>query len=305
MGQEFVKELRNQNGWSQTELATLSGLSVKTIQRIEHGQGAPSLDTAKALASVFDRPFSDFLPSQPPTEASAQPHRDRAEPRGTTSPQESADVYANLLRGAERFWRPAVATVIVVTLFGFLTKLYLDVKTLSADVSVLASARTSESASSLLGGFADTLICSSEQRCEVGSFTDYYGDQALVQAFNGIDGNEDNNGYVTLLELIMLRNTARIVTAWEESAKSNSDVSSPLALRNYLQCYGDSRSTLLLASEKIAKMQDCVYVVLLEADWEVGPVMEQALINLARRMENTGPYYKQFTLPVTAQVTNY
>lgn len=54
MTQEVVKELRNQKGWSQSELAELSGLSVKTIQRIEHGQGAPSLDTAKALASIFD-----------------------------------------------------------------------------------------------------------------------------------------------------------------------------------------------------------------------------------------------------------
>ena len=44
MGQEFVKELRNQKGWSQSELAALSGLSVKTIQRIERGQGAPSFD---------------------------------------------------------------------------------------------------------------------------------------------------------------------------------------------------------------------------------------------------------------------
>lgn len=305
MGQEFVKQLRNQHGWSQSELAALSGLSIKTIQRIEHGQGAPSMDTAKALASVFERPFSDFRPSLPATETNAQQHRDGAEPIETTSSQVGTDVHAILLRGAGRFWRPALITVVVTALFGFLTKLYLDMETLSQVVTDLASARTSESAPSLFGGFADTLICSSAQRCEVGSFTDYYGDQALVQAFNGIEGNEDNNGYVTLLELIMLRNTARIVTAWEESAKSNSDVSSPLALRDYLQCYGDSRSTSLLASEKIAKMQDCIYVVLLEADWEVGPVMDQALINLALRMENIGPYYKQFTLPVTALVTNY
>ena len=70
MNQELVKILRNQKGWSQSELAALSGLSVKTIQRVEHGQGAPSLDTAKALASIFDRPFSDFLPAAPPTEKS-------------------------------------------------------------------------------------------------------------------------------------------------------------------------------------------------------------------------------------------
>jgi transcriptional regulator with XRE-family HTH domain len=305
MTQEVVKELRNQKGWSQSELAALSGLSVKTIQRIENGQGAPSLDTAKALASIFDRQFSDFLPAAPPKEKSVQRHSDSAEPNEITSSQESADVYANMLHKAKHYWRPAVTTVFVATLFGFLTKLYLDMETLSGDVSALASARPSEVVLGLLGGVGDVLICSSEQRCEVGSFADYYGDQALSQAFHSIDENEKNNGYVTLLELIMLRNTARIITAWEESAGLNSDVSSSQALSYYVQCYGDSRSKLILVDEKIAKMQECVYVVLSEAEWEVVPKMGQALMDLASRMENTGPYYKQFTLPVTAQITDY
>ena len=52
-------------------------------------------------------------------------------------------------------------------------------------------------------------------------------------------------------------------------------------------------------------MQECVYVVLSEAEWEVVPKMGQALMDLASRMENTGPYYKQFTLPVTAEITEY
>jgi transcriptional regulator with XRE-family HTH domain len=305
MGPEFVKELRNQKGWSQSELAALCGLSVKTIHRIEHGQGAPSLDTAKALASVFDRPFSDFLFSQPLTEASAQPHRDRAEPKGTTSSQGSADVYANLLRGAERFWRSAVITVIVATLFGLLTKLYLDMETLSQVVTDLASVRTSDSASGPSGGPNATLICSTDNRCEIGSFDHYYGDQALIHAFHDIDGNTDDTGGATLLELVMLRDTARIVTAWEESAKRNSDVSSRLALSNYLQCYSDSRSMVFSASDNIAKMQDCVYAVLIKAQWEVGPGMNQALMNLARRMQDAGPYQKQFRLPVSAEIADY
>ena len=152
MTKEFVKILRNQKGWSQSELAALSGLSVKTIQRIENGQGAPSLDTAKALASVFDRPFSDFLPAAPPKEKSVQRHSDSAEPNEITSSQESADVYANMLHKAKHYWRPAVTTVFVATLFGFLTKLYLDMETLSGDVSALASARPSEVVLGLLGG---------------------------------------------------------------------------------------------------------------------------------------------------------
>jgi len=142
-------------------------------------------------------------------------------------------------------------------------------------------------------------------RRENGSFTHYYGDQALKHAFHGIDGNEGIGGHITLLELIMLRDTAKIVTAWEDTAKSHSDVTTSLALRTYLQCYSDSRSLSLSASENITKMQDCVYEVLADAEWEVGPAMDQALMNLAHRMEDTGPYYKQFTLPVSAEITNF
>ena len=310
VAKEVVKELRNQKGWSQSDLSSLSGLSVKTIQRIERGQGAPSLDTAKALAAVFDRPFSDFLPSlpsQPSTETSAQQHSDSAEPIETASSQESANMYAHLLHGAERYWRHAVITVFVVTFFGLFTKLYQDVQTLSVTVSELASAMASESASNPRGITSSTST-NLRLRRENGSFVDYYGDQALQHAFHAIEETEDNIGRVTLLELIMLRDTAKIVTAWEDTAKSNSDVSTSQALSNYLQCYSNTRSfslSLSSVSENIEKMQNCVYGVLADAEWEVNPTMDQALINLAHRMEDTGPYYKQFTLPVSAEIKNF
>ncbi|TQV74039.1 helix-turn-helix transcriptional regulator [Aliikangiella marina] len=49
----IVKKLRKQNNWSQEQLATMSGLNVRTIQRVESGQKA-SLETLKCLASVFN-----------------------------------------------------------------------------------------------------------------------------------------------------------------------------------------------------------------------------------------------------------
>lgn len=49
----LVKKLRVERKWSQEQLATLSGLSVRTIQRVESGQSA-SMETLKSLASVFD-----------------------------------------------------------------------------------------------------------------------------------------------------------------------------------------------------------------------------------------------------------
>lgn len=55
----LVQKLRLQRGWSQQQLAELSGLSTRTIQRIEGGQPA-STETLKSLASVFEIEFSQL-----------------------------------------------------------------------------------------------------------------------------------------------------------------------------------------------------------------------------------------------------
>ena len=66
----LIQKLRLQKGWSQEQLAELSGLSVRTIQRIEQGHKA-SAETLKSLASVFETDFSslqaesDMNPSLP------------------------------------------------------------------------------------------------------------------------------------------------------------------------------------------------------------------------------------------------
>lgn len=48
----LVRKLRIEKGWSQETLAEVSGLSVRTIQRIERG-GKASLETLNALAAVL------------------------------------------------------------------------------------------------------------------------------------------------------------------------------------------------------------------------------------------------------------
>lgn len=58
----LVQKLRLQRGWSQEDLAELSTLSVRTIQRIERGHTA-SVESLKALASVFE---VDFLSLKEP-----------------------------------------------------------------------------------------------------------------------------------------------------------------------------------------------------------------------------------------------
>lgn len=49
----IIQKLRLEKGWSQELLAQLSGVSVRTIQRVEGGQKA-GLETLKSLAAVFD-----------------------------------------------------------------------------------------------------------------------------------------------------------------------------------------------------------------------------------------------------------
>ncbi|WP_394176756.1 helix-turn-helix transcriptional regulator [Thalassotalea litorea] len=54
-----IGELRRQRGWSQEKLASLSGLSERTIQRVEK-QGRYSLSTKAALASAFGIAVSEL-----------------------------------------------------------------------------------------------------------------------------------------------------------------------------------------------------------------------------------------------------
>lgn len=49
----ITNRLRKQRNWSQDQLAQLSGLSLRTIQRIESGHKA-SLESLKSLAAVFE-----------------------------------------------------------------------------------------------------------------------------------------------------------------------------------------------------------------------------------------------------------
>jgi len=48
----LIKHLRNQKGWPQEQLALISGISHRTIQRIETS-GNCSLESKRALASAF------------------------------------------------------------------------------------------------------------------------------------------------------------------------------------------------------------------------------------------------------------
>ncbi len=50
---ELVKKLRSDRSWSQEHLSLVSGLSLRTVQRVEN-EGKCSLDSKKAIASALD-----------------------------------------------------------------------------------------------------------------------------------------------------------------------------------------------------------------------------------------------------------
>ena len=53
-----LKKMRLERHWSQDQLAEMSGLSIRTIQRIENGENA-GLESLKSLAAVFEINIAD------------------------------------------------------------------------------------------------------------------------------------------------------------------------------------------------------------------------------------------------------
>lgn len=73
-----VKQLRLDKGWSQEELSQLSGLSVRTIQRIEQGNKA-GLESLKSLAAVFELQVSDLHKIEPNLMASSKTEKQESD----------------------------------------------------------------------------------------------------------------------------------------------------------------------------------------------------------------------------------
>ncbi len=55
-----LRQLRSEKGWSQVQVAELSGLSLRTVQRIEKGH-KPTIESLKSIAAVFEREWSELL----------------------------------------------------------------------------------------------------------------------------------------------------------------------------------------------------------------------------------------------------
>ena len=62
---ELIKNTRKKHGWSQEEFAGLSGIGVRTIQRIEAGEKA-NVETLRAIATTLNLDVSTLLPLNDP-----------------------------------------------------------------------------------------------------------------------------------------------------------------------------------------------------------------------------------------------
>lgn len=56
---KLIKAEREQRAWSQEHLAAVSGISLRTVQRVE-STGSASYDTARAIAAVFERDVAEL-----------------------------------------------------------------------------------------------------------------------------------------------------------------------------------------------------------------------------------------------------
>ena len=108
----IVRKLRLRHGWSQDQLAELADVSVRTIQRIERGH-KPSLETAKALAAVFEVDVTTFITEH-------EPMTNAKQAQSTTTSEHLAADEADALEYAKSvkdFYSGLTAYVILAVVF--------------------------------------------------------------------------------------------------------------------------------------------------------------------------------------------
>ena len=101
----IVRKLRLQRGWTQEHLAELTGLSVRSIQRLERGQTG-SLETMNALAAVFEVDRSLFKPGDNPMPNDSP----------ITADEENAIQY---VKGVKDFYGHIFMYMLFVAVFGY------------------------------------------------------------------------------------------------------------------------------------------------------------------------------------------
>ena len=282
-----LRELRKEKGWSQEDLSGFSGLSVKTINRVENGHVTPSVETAKALAAVFELPFAIFLSSAEESSPSGQ------QASNANSSPELDSTFATSWRG----WVPYIAASFVAVSAYLINDLYSQIGQLSEDYSqlVVVQAQTSDSNVSWTDPYKKARTGMLEV---IDEFTSYYGDQPIPSLLGVPEDVTSENASVTLIEVSTLRFIARILSTLEGEPQRNSDVTVEFILDDFLSCYASQRQPITVQSENenFDSMFSCIDEITSTKGWVLAEQQSDALNNLSDSVKEIGKRIESGTL---------
>ena len=282
-----LRELRKEKGWSQGDLSNLSGLSVRTIHRIENGHVKPSAESAKALAAVFELPFAGFLSSV-----------EESSPLGEqVSNANSSLKLVSIFAPSWRGWVPYIAASFVAVSAYLINDLYSQIGQLSEDYAQLAvvQAQTPDSNVNWLDPYEQARTGLMEV---IDEFTSYYGDQPIPSLLGVSEDVTSENASVTLIEVSTLRFIARILSMSEGESQRNSDVTVEFILDDFLSCYASQRQPITVQSENenFDSMFSCIDEITSTKGWVLAEQQSDALNNLSDSVKEIGKRIESGTL---------
>ena len=269
-----LRELRKEKGWSQGDLSNLSGLSVRTIHRIENGHVKPSAESAKALAAVFELPFAGFLSSAEESSSLGE------QVSNANSSLKLVSIFAPSWRG----WVPYIAASFVAVSAYLINDLYLQIGQLSEDYSklVLVQAQNPDSDVNWSVPYAQARAGMAGIAGAIDEFTRYYGDQPIPSLLGVPEGDTSENPSVSLLEVSTLRFIARILSTFEGEPQRNTDVTVEFILDDFLSCYSSQRKAITeqIENENFDSMFSCIDEITSTKGWILADQQSVALNNL-------------------------
>ena len=271
-----LRELRKEKGWSQGDLSELTGLSVRTIHRIENGQVTPSAESAKALAAVFDIPFAEFLSKAKDSSISEQ-QTSKAAP---TPEPDSTFAFS------WRAWVPYIAASFLAVSAYLINDLYSQIGQLSEDYSQLAvaQAQTSEFDVNWSDPYEQARTVLEEV---VNEYVGYYGDRPIPSLLGEQGDLTTESASVTLAEVSILRFIARILSMPEAESQRNSDMAIEFILDDFLSCYASQRQPISVQSENdnFDRMFSCIDEITSANGWVLADQQSDALNDLSRSVK--------------------
>lgn len=271
-----LRELRKEKGWSQGDLSNLTGLSVRTIHRIENGLVTPSAESAKALAAVFDLPFADFLrPAKESSSSGQQASNAKPTPEPVTT-------FAISWRG----WVPYIAASFVAVSAYLINDLYSQIGQLSEDYSQLAVAQA-QTPDTEVDWLDPYIQARTGVVAVIDEFTSYFGDQPIPSLLGLQEDVTSENASVTLIEVSTLRFIARILSMSEGEPQRNSDMTIEFILDDFLSCYANERQPINAQSknDNFDRMFSCIDEITSTKGWVLADQQFEALDNLSRSVK--------------------